>query len=164
MRFSRPLLLLADENEYETIYGFILDKNVDVEKIKHQIDNYVSYLAGMHYWANGGDVFEVSYKRNAYIPNLVDKAGFIHTIQEEWAKEIGKECMKKLHLTYNVFTADLDEDYCVKYLDDGLIIGKDLYVNLPAMSRIRQTIHLHSYHHLSIDFGHPVFNNCTLNI
>lgn len=130
VRFSRPLLLLADENEYETIYGFILDKNVDVEKIKHQIDNYVSYLAGMHYWANGGDVFDVSYKRNAYIPNLVDKAGFIHSIQEEWAKEIGKECMKKLHLTYNVFTADLDEDYCVKYLDDGLIIGKDLYGEL----------------------------------
>lgn len=130
VRLSRPLLLLADENEYETIYGFVIDGNVDVKRIKHQIDNYVRYLAGMHYWANGGDVFEVSYKRNAYIPNWVDKAGFIHTIQEEWAKEIGKECMKKLHLTYNVFTAELDEDYCAKYLDDGLIIGKDLYGEL----------------------------------
>mgnify|MGYP004528092999 CR=1 FL=1 len=130
VRFSRPLLLLADENEYETIYGFILDKNVDSERIKHQIDNYVSYLAGMHYWANGGDVFEVSYERSGYIPDWIDKDGLLHTIQEEWAKKIGRECMEKLHLTYCVFTADLDEDYCAKYLDDGLIIGKDLYDEL----------------------------------
>lgn len=137
VRFSRPLLLQADENEYETIYGFMLDKNVDVEKIKHQIDNYVSYLAGMHYWANGGDVFDVSYKRNAYIPDWVDKAGFIHSIQEEWAKEIGKECMAKLHLTYCVFTADLDEEYCAQYLDDGIIIGKNLYDELTWCAKRR---------------------------
>ena len=140
VRFSRPLLLQADENQYETLYGFILDGNVDSERIKHQIDNYVSYLAGMHYWANGGDVFEVSYERSGYVPDWIDKEGFQHTIQEEWAKTIGRECMKKLHLTYYVFTADLDEDYCAKYLDDGLIIGKDLYDDLPAMSRVRQIV------------------------
>lgn len=130
VRFSRPLLLLADENDYETIYGFMLDKNVDIEKIKHQIDNYVSYLAGMHHWANGGDVFEVSYERSGYVPDWIDKEGFKHTIQEKWAKKIGRECMAKLHLTYNVFTADLDEEYCAQYLDDGIIIGKNLYDEL----------------------------------
>lgn len=130
IRFSRPLLLLADENQYETIYGFVLDGNVDVESIKHQIDNYVSYLAGMHYWANSGDMFDVSYKRSGYIPDWIDKDGLLHTIQEEWAKKIGRECMAKLHLTYCVFTADLDEEYCAKHLDDGLIIGKDLYDEL----------------------------------
>lgn len=130
VRFSRPLLLLADENEYETIYGFILDGDVDVKKIKHQIDNYVNYLSGMHFWANGGDVFEVSYERSGYIPDWIDKEGFLHTIQEEWAKKIGRECVEKLHLTYCAFTADLDEDYCAKYLDDGLIVGKDLYDEL----------------------------------
>lgn len=130
VRFSRPLLLLADENKYETIYGFILDCEADIEKIRQKIDNYVSYLAGMHYWANGGDVFSVSYERNAYIPDWIDKAGFIHTIQEEWAKKIGRDCMKKLHLTYCVFTADLDEDYCAKYLDDGIIVSKEFYEEL----------------------------------
>lgn len=133
--FSRPLLLLADENQYETIYGFVIDKNVDSERIKHQIDNYVSYLAGMHYWANGGDVFDVSYKRSGYIPDWIDKDGFLHTIQEEWAKKIGRDCMKKLHLTYCVFAADLDEDYCAKYLDDGLIIGKNLYDELAEYAK-----------------------------
>ena len=109
VRFSRPLLLIADveANKYATIYGFVIDWKVKWERIKSQIDDYVSYLAGMHYCANGGDEFSAT---DDYIPNWIDRDGYIHTIWEKWVKEMGRKCMQKLHLTYDVITAEIDDD------------------------------------------------------
>lgn len=141
VRFSRPLLLIADveANKYATVYGFVIDWKVKWERIKCQIDDYVSYLAGMHFCANGGDVFDVSYKRSGYIPDWIDKDGLLHTIQEEWAKEMGRECRQKLHLTYDVITTDIDDDYCAKYLDDGIIVSNDFYEELAAYVKKENT-------------------------
>lgn len=138
VRFSRPLLLIADieANKYATVYGFVIDWKVKWERIKCQIDDYVSYLAGMHCCANGGDEFSAT---DDYIPDWIDRDGYIHTIWEKWVKEMGRKCRQKLHLTYDVITADLDDDYCAKYLDEGIIVSNDFYEELAAYVKNENT-------------------------
>lgn len=138
VRFSRPLLLIADieANKYATVYGFVIDRKVNCERIKCQIDDYVSYLAGMHCCANGGDEFSAT---DDYIPKWIDREGYIHTIWERWVKEMGRKCMQKIQLSYDVITTDLDDDYCAKYLDGEIIVSKDFYEELAAYAKKENT-------------------------
>ena len=97
VRFSRPLLLMTDRNQYKTIYGFVFQDKDWQEDIYTVIKFYVGYLCGVADFTNGGDEFSVSFDLKGIL-NWVDDRGVLHQGTDAWMKEIGSRCMKKLNL------------------------------------------------------------------
>ena len=102
VRFSRPLLILSDRNQYKTIYGFVFQDKDWQEDIYTVIKFYVGYLCGVADFTNGGDEFSVSFDLKGIL-NWVDDRGVLHQGTDAWMKEIGSRCMKKLNLNYAIF-------------------------------------------------------------
>ena len=118
-----------DDYLYQTIYGFWLPKNNDPDPVK--LNQYVGYLCGLHNWASGGDYFTVSCEMRG-VPDWVDKKGHTHIKMDDWTAKIGEKCRKKLELTYDVLTVDVDEQDFLKYAvnEDNLVVDEEFYYDL----------------------------------
>lgn len=133
VRFSRPLLIRVDDYKddyfYQTIYGFWLKGNTDPDPVK--LNQYVGYLCGLHDWASGGDYFTVSCEMRG-VPDWVDKGGHTHTKMDNWMAKIGEKCRKKLGLTYDMLTVEIDEDdflnKCIN--EDDLVVNEEFYYDI----------------------------------
>lgn len=129
IRLSRPLLLRADDNFYQTVYGFGYKGCLDNENLK-AIDDYVGYLAGLNVYANGGNMFTVSNNKDE-LPYWIDKQGDTHMKKDEWMKGIFKKCRKKLNLSYDIIRLEMDEDFLNSCLNEyELIVDETLYYDL----------------------------------
>lgn len=129
VKLSRPLVI--DAGGYKTIYGFVAensDNDAEKRKIQYRIDTYVSYLAAMHEWYNGGRKFSIS-KTNDWI----DKDGTVHYMScwktDTWVQEICKEAVSKLGLSYTLY--DIETYYWndiadINEIRDGFITDEDL--------------------------------------
>lgn len=127
VRFSRPLLLMTDRNQYKTIYGFVFQDKDWQEDIYTVIKFYVGYLCGVADFTNGGDEFSVSFDLKGIL-NWVDDRGVLHQGTDAWMKEIGSRCMKKLNLNYAIFQMEIDEDTYDECVDEeGFIVSEDLF-------------------------------------
>lgn len=133
VRFSRPLLLRVDNYKndylYKTIYGFWLPEDMDFDPVK--IDHYVGYLCGLHDWSSGGDFFAVNSEWNG-VYEWVDKRGYTHVSNDNWRQKIGEKCRKKLNLTYDIITVDVDGtsffNECIN--EENFIVNEEFYYDL----------------------------------
>ena len=135
-RFSRPLLMRVDRYNddyyYQTIYGFKLPNRVDLTDPTDEMrmEQYVGYLAGLHIWSSGfgpeDGFFTIQGGR------WVDEAGEAHTKQDEWMTAMEIKCLLKLGLTYDVVTADVDEDEFNYYVinEDLLVVNEEFYYDI----------------------------------
>lgn len=127
VRFSRPLLILSDRNQYKTIYGFVFQDKDWQEDIYTVIRFYVGYLCGVADFTNGGDEFSVSFDLKGIL-NWVDDRGVLHQGTDAWMKEIGSRCMKKLNLNYAIFRMWIDNATYADCVDEeGFIVSEDLF-------------------------------------
>lgn len=127
VRFSRPLLLMTDRNQYKTIYGFVFQDKDWQEDIYTVIKFYVGYLCGVADFTNGGDEFSVSFDLKGIL-NWVDDRGVLHQGTDAWMKEIGSRCMKKLNLNYAIFRMWIDNATYADCVDEeGFIVSEDLF-------------------------------------
>lgn len=127
VRFSRPLLILSDRNQYKTIYGFVFQDKDWQEDIYTVIKFYVGYLCGVADFTNGGDEFSVSFDLKGIL-NWVDDRGVLHQGTDAWMKEIGSRCMKKLNLNYAIFRMWIDNATYADCVDEeGFIVSEDLF-------------------------------------
>ena len=133
VRLSRPLLIRVrkhkDDWYYQTIYGFWLTGKVKQEPVR--IKQYVGYLCGLHDWCSGGNYFTVSWEVRG-VPDWVDKKGHTHIKMDDWMAKIGEKCRKKLGLTYDVLTVDVDEQDFLKYAvnEDNLVVDEEFYYEM----------------------------------
>lgn len=127
VRFSRPLLLMTDRNQYKTIYGFVFQDKDWQEDIYTVIKFYVGYLCGVADFTNGGDEFSVSFDLKGIL-NWVDDRGVLHQGTDAWMKEIGSRCMKKLNLNYAIFRMWIDNATYADCVDEeGFVVDENLF-------------------------------------
>ena len=127
VRFSRPLLILSDRNQYKTIYGFVFQDKDWQEDIYTVIKFYVGYLCGVADFTNGGDEFSVSFDLKGIL-NWVDDRGVLHQGTDAWMKEIGSRCMKKLNLNYAIFRMWIDNATYADCVDEeGFVVDENLF-------------------------------------
>ena len=127
VRFSRPLLILSDRNQYKTIYGFVFQDKDWQEDIYTVIKFYVGYLCGVADFTNGGDEFSVSFDLKGIL-NWVDDRGVLHQGTDAWMKEIGSRCMKKLNLNYAIFQMWIDKATYADFVDEeGFVVDENLF-------------------------------------
>ena len=133
VRLNRPLLLTTDRNGeehyYQTIYGSVVKERrclLDPNCIK----DYVGYLAGLHCISNGDNYFTISYELRG-VPDWVDKEGNVHIKQDAWIRAMQEKCMKKLNLTYDILTLDIEEDDLNSVInEDNLIVDETFYYDM----------------------------------
>lgn len=133
VRFSRPLLLQTngnrDEPFYKTIFGFVVKEKriyIDPDYIK----DYVGYLAGLHCISNGDNYFTISSELRG-LPDWADKTGQVHIKQDAWLRSVQEKCIKKLNLTYDILTIDLEEDDLNTFInEDNLIVDETFYFDV----------------------------------
>ena len=119
----------ADDNFYQTVYGFGYKGCLDNENLK-AIDDYVGYLAGLNDWSNGGTMFSVA-NPICGRPFWIDKQGEIHNQIDAWMKGIFNRCRKKLNLTYDIIKLEIEEGYLDNCLnEDRLIVDETFYYDL----------------------------------
>lgn len=131
VRLSRPLLL-SDRNGavhiFLTVYGFVIKEGSDLNP--DCIKDYVGYLAGLHCISNGDNYFTISFEMRG-IPDWADKSGKVHIKQDAWIKSIQDKCIKKLNLTYDILSLDIEEDDLNSIINqDHLIVDDDFYYDL----------------------------------
>ena len=128
VRFSRPLLLVSsmyqNKNYYQTIYGFVIPEHLDLDDTGNQekLEQYVGYLCSHSCWANGDNFFTFTTEERG-IPDFVEKrTGKVHQKMDPWLIRMGKKCMKKLNLSYDIITGDIDEEDYSIYVNDFMFI------------------------------------------
>lgn len=133
---SRPLFMKAknSENIYVPVYGFVIDNDAPTYSSQN-IDDYVGYLAAMHFWSNspaGECPFNVEYYPSPYdIPVWVDKKGEKHFNKDAFMVEVSRHYKKEMGLTYDFIKTDIyDEIYACCVDEDGLIVRDSLYYEL----------------------------------
>ncbi len=128
VRLSRPLLLSdkkGDEQLYKTIYGFVVKEKCDMTP--DCIQDYVGYLAGLHCISNGDNFFTINYEFRG-LPDWADKNGKVHIKQDGWLRSIQDKCIKKLNLTYDILSMDIEEDHLNSIInEDHLIVDESFY-------------------------------------
>lgn len=132
VRLSRPLFLSdrkGSEQLYKTIYGFVVkEKKNDIGP--DYVKDYVGYLAGLHCVANGDNYFSISYEFRG-VPDWIDKGGNVHMKQDAWLRSIQEKCIKKLNLTYDILTIDIEEDELNSLVnEDELIVDETFYYDM----------------------------------
>lgn len=133
IRLNRPLLLLAEEqgeeHYYKTIYGFIVKERRDYLN-PDDIMNYVGYLAGLHCFSNGDNYFTISCELRG-VPDWADKEGNVHIRQDAWISSTQEMCRKKLNLSYDILTLDIEEDDLNSVInEDNLIVDETFYYDM----------------------------------
>lgn len=124
IRFNRPLLIRTGRCKgdylYQPVYGFLIPEYcLDDEQ---DIEGYVGYLACLHDWSNGGTSFTMNYEVENK-PLLEDWNGGVHLKSDAWTRRMGKECIKKLELSYVELTIEVDQDTLEENIsEDNLII------------------------------------------
>ena len=135
IKFNRPLMLITDENEgvnhFQPIYGFAL--KTLCTPYESDIEDYVCFLAAMHYGENGGDGFTVSYDRDPKYPDWISKKGVVHRITDDWAIRVGHKCREKIGLTYEIITAEVDDDIYELRDDDDFITDEWFFKKLTVV-------------------------------
>lgn len=106
VKLSRPLLI-RDEMDgnrcvYKTCYGFEISHRY--RKSNDAIRSYIGYLACLADWSNGGNY--------------------------DWVHKTGEQCIKKFNLTFSVKTIFLSRELYEKSVENGVIIGAELYDDL----------------------------------
>ena len=130
VRFSRPLLLMTDRNQYKTIYGFVFQDKDWQEDIYTVIKFYVGYLCGVADFTNGGDEFSVSFDLKGIL-NWVDDRGVLHQGADAWMEQIGNRCRKKLNLNYAIFQMEIDENTYIDCVDEeGFVVDENLFYDM----------------------------------
>lgn len=129
VRFSRPLLIKVDKSMYQTIYGFWLTGKIDPSPAR--LNQYVGYLCGLHDWSSGGDYFTVSTEVRGE-PDWKDKKGNVHIKMDSWMARTGEKCRKKLGLTYDILTVNVDEEEFLHDVinEDALIVNEEFYYDI----------------------------------
>ena len=65
IKLSRPLLLVIGENKegyiYQVTYGCIVPGSLGAMAY-YKVYDYVGYLAGLHCWANGYKLFNITFE------------------------------------------------------------------------------------------------------
>ena len=66
------------------------------------------------------------------VPDWVDKGGHTHTKMDNWMAKIGEKCRKKLGLSYDMLTVEVDEDDFLKKCinEDDLIVSEEFYYDI----------------------------------
>ena len=135
VRFSRPLLIETshyqdDSPFFQTVYGFrIQDRLTPADPIK--LDDYVGYLCGLHcVVSDGDDFFTISYDERG-LPDWKDKKGVVHTKQDNWMTLVQQQCKKKLNMSYDIITMDVDDEELDKVLnEEDLIVDEEFFYDL----------------------------------
>lgn len=131
VKFSRPLLMITDDTEtaprYQPVYGFVL-KRLNTLYMTN-IDDYVSYLATLHYGENGGD-FKITYDRSPYLPDFITKKGVRHELTDNWAVKTGRKIRTKIDLTYEILAVEVDMELYNSYGEDDFIFTEEFFKGL----------------------------------
>ena len=134
VKFSRPLLMITEDAEtnprFQPVYGFIL-KRLNAHYAT-DIDDYVSYLATLHYGENGGD-FKITYDRSPYLPDFVTKKGVRHELTDKWAVTTGRKIRAKIDLTYEILMVEVDTELYNSYGEDDFIFEEGFFKELKAV-------------------------------
>ena len=132
IKLSRPLLLVTGENQegyiYKVIYGCVVPENLGVMAY-YRVHDYVGYLAGLHCWANGYKLFNITFEPRG-VPDWMDKkSGEVHMKQDSWMMRIGEKCLKKLDLSYEVSYGSIDDETHSKYVEESDLIVSEEFFN-----------------------------------
>ena len=134
VKFSRPLLMITDDAEisprYQPVYGFVL-KRLNALYMTN-IDDYVSYLATLHYGENGGD-FKITYDRSPYLPDFITKKGVRHKLTDNWAVKTGRKIRAKIELTYEILPVEVDTELYNSYGEDDFIFEEGFFKELKVV-------------------------------
>ena len=133
VRFSRPILIrvckFKDDYLYQTVYGFMLPEDSDLDDpiIQMRIEQYSGYLAGLHCWSSGDELFKMG-KDYSWI----DETDTSHYRQDEWMILMELKCLEKLGLTYDVVTVEVDEEELNHYLvnEENMVVSEEFYYDL----------------------------------
>ena len=133
IKLSRPLLLVTGQYQdgylYETIYGCVIPSCLG-DYAYYEVCDYVGYLAGLHCWANGIKMFNITFEPRG-VPDWVDKKGKVHMKQDSWMERIGEKCMEKLDLSYEIIIGAIDDETYSKYVNDSdLFVREELFYEL----------------------------------
>lgn len=136
VRLSRPILIRVckykEDYFYQTVFGFQLPESVDLTDStdKMRMEQYIGYLAGLHYWSSGLGTEEGFFTIKD--GRWVDENGEAHTKQDEWLKAMETKCLLKLGLTYDVVTVDVDENEFRHNVlnEDLLVVNEEFYYDI----------------------------------
>ena len=126
VKFNRPLLVERAKDYFQTIYGIVVNGELSTINPDY-LNDYVGYLAGMHCLSNGDNYFTISYEQRG-VPDWADRNGNIHIKQDRWMRTTQKKCIKKLNLTYEIISLDLEEDELDNYLNEDNLILNDNFL------------------------------------
>ena len=134
VKFSRPLLMITEDAEanprFQPVYGFIL-KRLNAHYAT-DIDDYVSYLATLHYGENGGN-FKISFDRNPYLPDFITQKGVIHRLTDDWAVKQGRKIRAKIDLNYEILQVEVDAEFYNTHGDDDFIFDEGFFKDLTVV-------------------------------
>lgn len=132
IKLSRPLLLVTGENKegyiYQVTYGCIVPGNLGVMAY-YRVHDYVGYLAGLHCWANGYKLFNITFEPRGIADWMDKKSGEVHMKQDSWMMRIGEKCLKKLDLSYEVHYGSIDDETLSKYVEESNLIVSEEFFN-----------------------------------
>lgn len=129
---SRPLILRIKDNfnKYSLVYGFVVNEDRLGRYNDKDLDDYVGYLTGMHFWSAGADYFDVS-KEYRGIPDWEDEDGVPHFRRGAWMDQMIEKSKSLLDISYDVIRMEIDDEtFAAAVESDSFITSESLYDEL----------------------------------